>query len=298
MKILITGVTETHTNHPNRASSTKFVSVPELMRDAYLSQGHEVDHMAVHEDTNLARYDKVFLYVYPLDKNAVHPAGAKRVLQECMDAYICLDDWSFQKIFDSWADMIPASDLREHKWIAPLFPWGDTKKMGLDVETILAWDPSSLYMQPACHQMAWPKRKIEWYNASLSKDAHEWATMQNLSWPVFSVGGKALGQPRILESDVVWQYGEYKGVLCPTYTHAGCGWWRVRYLHAAHAGCILGGDVKELGVIDSSYAYTLHEIENMSEERMQLLAAEQAVALNNKIATKKATLKKLESFLK
>ena len=43
MKILITGVTETHNNHPNRASSTKFVSIPELMREAYLSQGHEVE---------------------------------------------------------------------------------------------------------------------------------------------------------------------------------------------------------------------------------------------------------------
>jgi len=298
MKILITGVTETHTNHPQRASSTKFVSIPELMREAYLSQGHEVDHIAVTADTDLRKYDAVFLYVYPLDKNAVHPEGAKRVLKECMTAYICLDDWSFQKIFDSWSDVIPPSDLREHKWIAPLFPWGDTKKMGLDVDVILQWDPSPLYEQPACHQMAWPRRKTEWYNASLSTEAHEWATKQNLSWPVHSIGGKALGQPRMLESDIVWEYGEYKGVLCPTYAHAGCGWWRIRYLHAAQAGAILGGDPNELAVISTAYSYTLREIEGMSDERQIIMAAEQAIALSAKLATKQDTLKKLESFLK
>ena len=97
------------------------------------------------------------------------------------------------------------------------------------------------------------------------------------------------------ESDVVWQYGSYKGVLCPTYAHAGCGWWRVRYLHAAHAGAILGGDPKELGMIDSSYSYTLKEIEKMDDARLQLLAAEQAVNLRHN--TLQQTIKQLESIL-
>ena len=295
MKILITGVTETHNNNPKRASSTKFVSIPELMREALISMGHDVVHDYVHDETNLSRFDKVFLYVYPLDHNAVHPKGAQRVLQERMDAIICLDDWAFQKILPSWEHVIPATDFAQHTWLAPLFPWGDSKKMGLPVEQILSWDPSPLYNQPPCHHMAWHQRKTEWYNASLSKEAHEWATSQNLSWPIYSVGGKSLGQPRILESDVVWQYGSYKGVLCPTYAHAGCGWWRIRYLHAAHAGAVLGGDPKELGMIDSSYSYTLHELEKMDDERLQMIAAEQAV--NLRTATRDETLKKLESIL-
>lgn len=298
MKILITGVTETHNNHPNRASSTKFVSIPELMREAYLSQGHEVDHMPVVADTDLERYDKVFLYVYPLDKNAVHPAGAVEVLKRRMDACICLDDWSFQKIFDSWSEVIAPDELAQHEWIAPLFPWGDTGKMGLNVETIMQWDPSPLYEMPPCHQQSWQQRKTEWYNASLSKEAHEWAFSQDLSWPIHSVGGKALGQKRILESDVVWEYGGYKGVLCPTYAHAGCGWWRVRYLHAAFAGCILGGNPAELGAIGEPFGHTLKEIEAMSDKALENLAANQAALLMQKIATKAETLKQLESFLK
>jgi hypothetical protein len=295
MKILITGVTETHNNHPDRASSTKFVSIPELMREALLSMGHDVTHDYVHEDTDLARFDRVFLYLYPLDHNAVHPMGPQRVLRERMDAIICLDDWSFQKILPSWDHVIPAKDLADHKWLAPLFPWGDVKKMNLPVDQIMSWDPSPLYDLPACHHLTWRLRKTEWYNASLSKDAHDWATAQKLTWPVYAIGGKALGQPRILETDVVWQYGGYKGVLCPSYAHAGCGWWRVRYLHAAHAGAVLGGDPKELGMIDSSYSYTLHELEKMDDTQLQLVAATQALNLNH--ATRDATITRLTSIL-
>jgi hypothetical protein len=297
MKILITGVTETHNNHPQRASSTKFVSIPELMRDAYIELGHEVEHGPVNATMDLSKYDKVFLYVYPLDKNAVHPEGAKRVLRERMDAYVCLDDWAFQKILPSWEDVIAKEDFADHQWIAPLFPWGSIQKMNLPVDVILPWDPSPLYEMPPSYLMAWTKRKNEWYNASLSKDAHDWATAQNLTWPIHSVGGKSLGQPRILESDVVWQYGAYKGILCPTYAHAGCGWWRVRYLHAASTGAVLGGDPQELGIIDSSYSYTPRELERMDDAQLQIIAAQQYVALTSQIATLKQTQLKLESFL-
>jgi len=297
MKLLITGVTETHNNHPQRASSTKFVSIPELMRNAFIDLGHEVDHCSTNDIGDLSRYDKVFLYAYPLDANAMDVGGAQHVLRERMDAYICLDDWSFQDILPTWDSIIAKEDLADHQWVAPLFPWGDTAKMQLPVDVIHAWDPSPFYEMPACHHQAWSKRKSEWYNASLSRNSHEWATAQNLTWPIHSVGGKSLGQPRILESDVVWQYGSYKGVLCPTYAHAGCGWWRVRYLHAAHAGSILGGDPKELGVIDHAYSYTLKELENMDNSQLEVLAAEQYVALNMRTATKTASLAKLESLL-
>ncbi len=188
MNILISGVTETHTNHPQRASSTKFVSIPELMASAFGRMGHHVDHRAVTSGEDLSRYDKVFVYLYPLDHNALDPDGALWALESRFDAYVCLDDWAFQKILPSWENKIAPESLCEHTWIAPLFPWGDTRAMGLPVENIIAWDPSPLYEMPAVHQMSWDRRKTEWYNASLSKEAHDWATAQNLSWPIHSVG--------------------------------------------------------------------------------------------------------------
>ena len=62
MNILITGVTETHTNYPDRASSTKFVSIPELMTRGFKELGYKVDHRAVNEGEDLKMYDKVFVY--------------------------------------------------------------------------------------------------------------------------------------------------------------------------------------------------------------------------------------------
>jgi len=291
MNILITGVIETHINHPNRASSTKFASIPELLAKAFTSMEHDVEHGPVTKDTNLDAFDKVFLFLYPLDHNAIHPQGVELVLKERHDAYICLDDWAFQKVLPTWSHIIKPDDLCEHKWLVPLFPWGDSTKMGLNVADIISWDPSPLYEMPPVHKLVWQQRKTEWYNASLSKDAHEWTLAQNLTWPVKAVGGKALGQPRMLESDIVWEYGSYKGVLCPTYEHAGCGWWRIRYLHAAAAGAILGGNLQELAMIGKAYSYTLREIEQMPDDERQIIAYEQSISL--RIATLDETLKKL-----
>lgn len=298
MNILITGVTETHINHPKRAATTKFVSIPELMRKGFSMLDCDIDHRAVKPGENLSAYDKVFVYVYPLDHNATNHEGAVYTLEKRFDAVICLDDWSFQKILPTWQEAIDIRDLTNRAWLAPLFPWGDPKKMDLDVGDIFTWDPSSLYDLPVTHKLPWINRKHEWYNASLSSDAHLWAEAQHLGWPVHSIGGKKLGQPRLLESDIVWQYGGYKGVLCPTYSHAGCGWWRVRYLHSAHAGCILGGSPEELGMIHQSYSYSLHEIEQMDDDALQVVATLQAKNLVSAIATEKQTLDKLRYLLK
>jgi len=298
MTILITGVTETHINHPKRAATTKFASIPELMRKGYGMLDYDVDHRAVKPGENLSMYEKVFVYVYPLDHNAIDSKGAVYALEKRPDAIICLDDWSFQQILPTWEKVIDMRDLLNHVWFAPLFPWGDPKKMGLDVEDIQTWDPSPLYDLPITYRLPWINRKHEWYNASLSSEAHLWAESQHLSWPIHSIGGKKLGQPRMLESDIVWQYGGYKGVLCPTYSHAGCGWWRVRYLHSAHTGCILGGSPDELKMIHSSYGYTLHEIEQMDDDLLQTLAVQQAESLSTAIATKKQTLARLKDILR
>jgi hypothetical protein len=297
MNILITGVTETHTHHPDRASSTKFVSIPELMVKGLKELGHSVDHRAVIEGEDLKMYDKVFVYLYPLDHNAISPKSAVYTIEQRPDAYICLDDWSFQKLLPSWEKVVDIHDLQSRTWIAPLFPWGNTKRMGLDVEKIEAWDPSSLYNCPPVYKQIWEKRKTEWFNASLSTDAHLWTEAQHLKWPVRAVGGKLLGQERMLESQIVWAYGGYKGVLCPTYQHAGCGWWRVRYIHAARAGAILGGDPVEFEMIHPCYDLTLHEIEDMDNVLQKEIATSQAAQLAYRSDTITTTIKKLENWI-
>ena len=293
--VLVTGVTETHTNHPDRASSTKFVSIPELMREGLQHLGHNVDHRAVTPGEDLSAYDVVFVYLYPLDGNALHPEGAIHALTTRPDAYVCLDDWAFQKIIPTWQDKIALSELQKHVWLAPLFPWGKIHKMQLPIPKIKAWDPSPLYVMPDIDRFPWEDRKLEWYNASLSSDAHNWAAAQNLTWPIHSIGGKALGQPRKLEKDIVNEYGQYVGVLCPTYAHAGCGWWRIRYLHAVAAGCVLGGNPFEFEDMGPAYSFTLRGLELCDRKQLQMIATAQAVSLRT--ADLETTLTKLEGYV-
>jgi hypothetical protein len=265
------------------------------MCNAFERLGHDVDHRAVGAGEDLSMYQKVFIYLYPVDHNAINVNGAIWALQQRPEAWLCLDDWSFQQLLPTWENFVDKKLLTNRTWLAPLFPWGDVKLMGLPVDDIRHWDPSPLYKVPKSNKQAWAHRKTEWYNASLSREAHEWAAQQNLGWPIHSVGGKSLGQPRILESQIIWEYGGYKGVLCPTYAHAGCGWWRVRYLHAANAGAILGSDPKETGVIHPAYGYTLKEIESLGDEAREYLAWLQADKL--KVATLSETLNKVEGWL-
>ena len=298
MRVLITGVTETHINYAQRASSTKFVSIPELMSKGFSQLDCDVDHRRVMPNEDLRAYDRVFVYLYPIgDGNAVNVEGVLWVLRRRPDAYICLDDWSFQRIVDTWASHISVDDLNFHRWIAPLFPWGDIKKLQLPFDYLLRWDPTSLYEPPISHHVAWHKRKSEWYNASLSTEAHHWASAQQLKWPIYSIGGKSLGQQRKLETTVVWEYGSYKGVLCPTYTHAGSGWWRVRYIHAIQAACMLGGSPEEFGAMGPAYGHTLLELEAMPDDQQQQIVIDQTAAFASTCDNLKTTLQTLKAFL-
>ena len=106
MNILITGVTETHINHPKRAATTKFASIPELLHKGLKMLDCDVEHRAVTVGENLSMYDKVFVFVYPLDHNAINSDGAVYALTKRPDAIVCLDDWSFQKILPTWQEEI------------------------------------------------------------------------------------------------------------------------------------------------------------------------------------------------
>ena len=73
---------------------------------AYRLMGHYVAHRAVAVGEDLSGFDAVFVYVYPLDHNAIDHAGAVYALEQKPNAYICLDDWSFQEILPTWANVI------------------------------------------------------------------------------------------------------------------------------------------------------------------------------------------------
>lgn len=69
--------------------------------------------------------------------------------------------------------------------------------------------------------------------ASLA-DHSGWVKRHTSKWPVDYFGAKSINAPQLAtEKDVFYKCGEYWSVLCPEYPHAGCGWFRVRWVYAS-----------------------------------------------------------------
>lgn len=277
MKILITGVTDTHINKVDRAKSTKFISIPELITKTLRQMGHTVAHKEVHVGDDLSEFDKVICFLYPLDKHARHPWAALYTLDVRSDAIIAVDDWSCHNVQSTWSDLV--GTLSDRLWIAPIFKWGNVSKLGINAE-IVTYDPSPAVELDAV-EIAHPKINT-WLHASFHPSSHFWAA-QATSWPVLSYGCKPLLQPRILESEVIRLHGQVRGSLIPPYQHVGSGWWRVRVLHAINAECVIGADPREF--CGMSLGLHPRDIEHLSSESLDELAFKQATAIRSQLGT-------------
>jgi hypothetical protein len=97
-----------------------------------------------------------------------------------------------------------------------------------------------------------------------------WLEKKNLTWPVEIVGSRKLirklgGQRFDTEQDVLEFYNQHWGILSPPYPHAGSGWWRSRFLYAAHVGSILVTDKGEGDPLGDAYKLKIADVEKMSD---------------------------------
>jgi hypothetical protein len=292
MHILITGCTDTHVNNPDRVPSVKFVSTPELLGKALEALGHHVYHRAVTPGENLNPYDKVFCFLYPLDRHARHPDGAIWTMTSRPDAIIGVDDWACYKIEESWAGVL---DLKDRRWIAPVFDAGHPQLLRLPGPTTGLDFTCMLPQQKIVHRGN--NRQEAWVHASYHIDSHVWARSQ-CDWTVYEFGCKQLGQERIFEEHATVLYGAMEGCLCPPYDEIlGAGWWRPRIVHAVRAGAIVAGRPADLSVLGSSFTFSPRAVERMDGIQRTLLAALQGVELNGAIGTREILFDKLINVL-
>lgn len=131
-------------------------------------------------------------------------------------------------------------------------------------------------------------------------------------WPVLAYGsldrtrGKGgigspgeAAQPRLTEPDLAKVYLNNWGVLSPAHPHAGSSWWRVRYLMAADAGCVLSADLKEAACLGSPYVVASDRavVERLDENDLRNLAAAQRDRLNELVWPKDRVVSTLRSLL-
>ena len=194
-----------------------------------------------------------------------------------------------------------ATDLIDERWLAgmvpvcPMYAWGDRtgvrKRMPKEVGPIEALDPSAVVLDTL--SQVTPMSPIEkaktWVLGALMPH-DEWLGKKKPEWNVEIIGSRKLirklgGQRLDTELDVLNYYNGRWGILSPPYPHAGSGWWRSRFLYAAHIGSILVADKGEGDPLGDAYKLTMADVEAMDTDQLAAAAKAQHDALMPHIGT-------------
>lgn len=188
-----------------------------------------------------------------------------------------------------------ATDLLAARWeagmvpVCPMYSFGDRsivrKRMPKEVGPIEALDPTAPILPSLSPVTALPpqaKKKAWVLGALMPHDT--WLEKKNPNWPVEIVGSRKLikklgGQRFDTEQDVLEFYNNHWGILSPPYPHAGSGWWRSRFLYAAHVGSILVTDKGEGDPLGDAYKLTIDQVEKMTDAELHEAAMAQRAAL-------------------
>jgi site-specific DNA-cytosine methylase len=188
--------------------------------------------------------------------------------------------------------------------IVPAFSGGNLSLLGIPAKAVTGIDPTAFsHRYPATPVKA---KEKAWVQASLLAKGKP----KGLAWPLRLYGnldkeGGDRGRPgenaqeRLLEEDLMKVYCECWGVISPPHKHAGSGWWRVRYLMAADAGCVLSADPKEAYVMGMPYVEASHPavVEKLRPAALTDLAKEQAARLRALCMSKEEVLTRLRKVI-
>lgn len=317
MKILMTGFTGVQAN----ASSGQLGLISNLMsiQGALTDMGHEVEWRPVTPGEDLDEYERCIVaingcasWVSPFALGGLYVMGKRR------DTVLTMDDWQAPKAFSSGSpekelavvwneklnrlnhfDAIENPETRRcideavtelcyihyRKMLIPSFANGNLELLSLGAPNAIAYDPSS-YMIERYEYAPLLEKSRAWVSAALAaKDS--WFFKHSFSWPVEYYGIRKMGQPRITEAQLAGVYSERWGVLSAPHPHAGSGWFRVRFLMAALAGCVVYCDKREANSIaPDAFWCDLHAIETMNDTELQVLAEMQKQSFMNSLHSK------------
>jgi len=299
---------------------------------ALIDLGYDVDWRPVTPGEDLSAYDVVI--AIPNQGNALvanYFYGALWTLITRPDAIIAIDDWQIGQIMAGAQTMSRLWEraFRLHRFahdavlangnalfaalprlcgdwewpsIAPILGDGDVSLLGVPGR-VIGIDPTAYVARYSTVKVLKARR---WVQATLLAKP-----LQELAWPIDEYGpldkakggGGASGanaRPRLPEPELMKVYCAAWGVLSPPHPHAGSGWWRVRYLMAADAGCVLSADPREAAVLGEPYNVTsdARRVEELSDRALKRLAADQAEQLARITWPKERVLDTLTKLIK
>lgn len=309
-RLLLTGSTAIQVG--STRTQLKIITAMSAWRIAFKEMGYLVDWRPTVVGESLSEYDAIVASLnQPNALVSAHVHGVLWAMMTRPDAVVVLDDWQTHVLmpaFRTWSRSIERmfrvrgndidSTLRkklhnyvgrivdagrwDHVSLAPVIGRYDTSLMKLPTSAH-GIDPSSFTARYGKGDVDFSVKRRRWVQASLLRKPDpttSWG-VDAYGWRDSSPGGGmkrgATGQSRLIESDLFEIYRKSWGVLSPAHFHAGSGWWRVRYLMAIDAGCVLSADPREANGLGESYtdAVNTADVELLSDRELQNLAEAQ-----------------------
>lgn len=266
-KVLITGITPTHINDPNRSPTTKFVSAPIILAHALRELGYDVEWRQTDSHEDLSQFFRIFAFTYPRAISEEARLGWEHACQ-AHQAILCFDDWDYQNAL-----------MPDHKMpmLGCWCDWGTKALRGAGFEDAMTWDPGAWLDVSSITTYEFGLKAHRWLHAAFPQSSHDWVSEQMLRWPVQRWGAPSM--PRILESELVLKMRSNLGVIAAPYSHIGSGWWRSRYNYALCSSSLIGAQAGEFpGVITDP-----RTIEQMSSSERYALMIEQFLFVNTRV---------------
>lgn len=211
-----------------------------------------------------------------------------------IERYYMLDDDATVQQYEKRL-VAAGTDLLSERWsrgmvpVCPMYAFGDRsivrKRMPKTLGPIEALDPTATVVPTleAVTPLPFGEKKKAWVLGALMP--HDtWLEKKSPTWPVEIVGSRKLvkkfgGHRFSTEQEVLEFYNQHWGILSPPYPHAGSGWWRSRFLYAAHVGSILVTDKGEGDPLGDAYKLKITDVEKMSDGELRAAAEAQRAAL-------------------
>jgi len=330
MNILLTGFTQRMVN--SQKLRYDYLTSVYLLKDALRELGHTVAHRPVTYGEDLSCFDLALVGIGPPRSfTARHVIGSSWTVRTAKKVLFYCDDWSIANMGPSLKTTVNSYD-KYRKWftenlgqpmddeeansvyfmindvlyrppgfrlLAPMFPWGRHQTLledNLPYVKLLPWDPTSMVKELPFTRVVPENKQKRWVCATLQNHT-DWVDDQHATWPVQWMGNRRKGEEYRPEEEVVQEYANSWGVLCPRYNRAGSGWWRVRYQWAAMTRSILRCDIKDSCYMGEEYRLPLRSVEMRDLLMLTDLARVQADWFYGHTDSKQVLLAKLQEAI-
>ena len=332
-RLLLTGSTAVQVG--STRTQLKIVTAMAAWRAAFAEMGYEVDWRPVTVGEPLDRYHVVVASInQPNALVSAHVHGVLWAMMTRPDAVVVFDDWQTHVVMTAlrtWsrsaermfrirgANVDEPLRVRLHEYVrrvvdedgwtnvsfVPVIGRHDTSLMRLPTPA-RGVDPSSFSIRYGNGDVDFSIKRRRWVQASLLRkpDPSTGWGVDDYGWRDSAPGGGmkrgAGGQSRLVESELFEVYRGVWGVMSPAHFHAGSGWWRVRYLMAIDAGCVLSASPAEAEGLGGSYldAVDVSVVEAMTDRELRNLAESQRDELTASIWGRDRVKDELSSILR